>query len=134
MNKHNLNPSDYLLKEVENKEINKYLSAADLGILLRDFHEMNSIVTSGKLVDYLSCGLPVITTSILYKIPDLIKEQSFGLVLENLDVNKVDMEDVKQVIDFDTSKRKSISKWANNNLSMEFVNDEYLSIFKKYSH
>ena len=131
LNKHNMNSSDYLLKEVDNKEIIKYLSAADLGISLRDFHKMNSIVTSGKLVDYLSCGLPVITTSILYKIPEVIKEQSFGIVLDNLDVNKVDIKDVRQVIDFDTSKRKSISTWANNNLSMEVVNDEYLTIFKK---
>ena len=58
--------ADYYLNEVPNNEMINYLSAADLGISLRDFHPMNSIVTSGKIIDYLACGLPVITTNILF--------------------------------------------------------------------
>ena len=95
---------------------------------------MNSIVTSGKLIDYLGCGLPVITTNILYKIPQVIKEQNFGVVLDDLDVNKIDLEGVRRVIGFDSSKRKSISKWANNNLCIDGEISGYLNMLKKYIH
>jgi len=131
LNKHKINSSDYILTEVPNNELVKYLSAADFGVLLRDFHTMNSIVTSGKLIDYLGCGLPVITTNILYKIPQVIKEQNFGVVLDDLDVNKIDLEGVRRVIGFDNSKRKSISKWANNNLSIDGEISGYLNMIKK---
>ncbi|WP_306331916.1 hypothetical protein [Vibrio injensis] len=47
---------------VDHSEIYKYLSAADLGLFLRHNHTMNKVVTSGKLGEYLSAGLPVLTT------------------------------------------------------------------------
>jgi hypothetical protein len=131
LNQHNINSSDYLLTEVPNSEIINYMSASDLGVSLRDFHVMNSIVTSGKLIDYLGCGLPVITTSILYNIPEVVSEQKFGIVLDDLDFNKVDMEEVRRVIDYDSVKRELISKWANNNLSIDSEIGEYLTTIKK---
>lgn len=50
------------LLNVEHKEIYKYLSAADLGLFLRHDHTMNKVVTSGKLIEFLTAGLPLITT------------------------------------------------------------------------
>ncbi len=50
------------LISVDHSEIYKYLSAADLGLFLRHNHTMNKVVTSGKLGEYLSAGLPVLTT------------------------------------------------------------------------
>lgn len=50
------------LLSVKHKEVYKYLSAADLALFLRHNHTMNKVVTSGKLGEYLSAGLPVLTT------------------------------------------------------------------------
>lgn len=51
-----------ILLSVEHREVYKYLSAADLALFLRHNHTMNKVVTSGKLGEYLSAGLPVLTT------------------------------------------------------------------------
>jgi glycosyltransferase involved in cell wall biosynthesis len=132
LNTHGIEPLDYILTQVPNTELSKYLNAADLGVLLRDFHRMNSIVTSGKLIDYLGCGLPVVTTNILHKLPEVIKEEGFGIVLNDLEIEKTDVKRLKPLFDFDSSKRKLISKWANDNLSLEHEIAEYHYLIKKH--
>lgn len=51
-----------ILLSVDHDQVYKYLSAADLALFLRHDHTMNTVVTSGKLGEYLSAGLPVLTT------------------------------------------------------------------------
>lgn len=51
-----------ILLSVDHGQVYKYLSAADLALFLRHEHTMNKVVTSGKLGEYLSAGLPVLTT------------------------------------------------------------------------
>lgn len=50
------------IDNVQSGLIYKYMSAADIALYLRHNHVMNSIVTSGKLGEYLATGLPVLTT------------------------------------------------------------------------
>jgi glycosyltransferase involved in cell wall biosynthesis len=47
---------------VDNDQVPYYLSAADIGLMLRHNHTMTRIVSSAKLGEYLACGLPVIST------------------------------------------------------------------------
>lgn len=51
-----------ILDNVSSGAIHKYMSAADIAVFLRHNHTMNSVVTSGKLGEYLATGLSVITT------------------------------------------------------------------------
>ena len=57
-----------ILKTIEQQDMYKYLSAADIALFLRHNHTMNNIVTSGKLGEYLAAGLPVITTGCNAKV------------------------------------------------------------------
>lgn len=50
------------LLSVASEDVPSYLSAADLGLLLRHHHTMTRIVATAKLGEYLACGLPVIST------------------------------------------------------------------------
>lgn len=132
--KEKIKSEDHILKNVDNTEIVGYLNAADLGVVIRDFHPMNSIVTSGKLLDYLGSGLPVITTSILDKIPSEINNHGFGYVMDDIKLENIDFNVVKSLLLFDSNKRKVISNWANLNLSLEVSANNYIQYLKKLKH
>lgn len=95
---------------------------------------MNSIITSDKLIDYLGCSLPVVTTDKLYKLADVIKKENFGIVLDDMEIYAADIERIKEVFDFDSLKRKSISSWANDNLCLDHEITEYHDLIKKHTH
>ena len=132
--KEKIKSEDHILKNVDNTEVLGYLNAADLGIVIRDFHPMNSIVTSGKLLDYLGSGLPVITTSILDKIPNEIKNHGFGYVMDDIKLENININEVKSLLNFDLNKRKAISNWANLNFSLEVSAKNYIRYLKKLKH
>lgn len=82
------------------EEVYKYLSAADIGLYLRHNHQMNNIVTSGKLGEYLAAGLPVISTganaSVLNKFMienNLIIEINDNLTLTDKFIEVLDNKD-----------------------------------------
>lgn len=42
-----------------------YLNASDVAFLIRDNHMMNAVASPTKLAEYLACGLPIITSSVV---------------------------------------------------------------------
>ena len=134
LEKEQIQKTDYYLNQVDNNEIYKYLNAADLGVVIRDFHPMNTIVTSGKILDYLASGLPVVTTSIINKLPREINKFEFGYVMEDVKIENIDMSAIKEILNFDSNKRKKISTWANNNLSIDSSVDKYVEYLKIINH
>ena len=81
-----INKEDYLLRNVSFGEINSYLNAADFGISLRHKDIMNETTPSAKILEYLGSGLPVITTSAMGEMSNIVSKNSFGVVVENMDV------------------------------------------------
>lgn len=72
------------LLSVKHNEVYKYLSAADLALFLRHNHTMNKVVTSGKLGEYLSAGLPVLTTgSNANVLNKFIKDANAGYFIDD---------------------------------------------------
>ena len=117
----------YLLKEVSHSEILNYLNASDMGVALRHNHKMNKIASSGKVLDYLACGLPVLTTFWNGEdLPRLINNKKYGVVLKDMDDNQEVLHKIKEFVVFKTEKRAEISIWANENLSMEAFIEDYL--------
>ncbi len=125
----NLPEADYILKSIPHEEMMGHLNASDLGISLRDHHIMNSIVNSGKLMEYLACGLPVITTSALAIAKD-IKSNKLGLALEQIQNFEDNFEEIDNFISKieNYSDRKRISQWANKSLSMQNYISEYIDL------
>lgn len=79
------NVADFVnLTYVPFEEVSGYLSAADIGIFLRDEHLMNQIVTSAKLGEYLASGLPILTTGVGALYHDYIRQHKAGLFINNL--------------------------------------------------
>jgi glycosyltransferase involved in cell wall biosynthesis len=53
-----------LFKEVNHSVVFQYLSAADIGFLIREDNIMNAVAFPTKLAEYFSCGLPVISSRV----------------------------------------------------------------------
>lgn len=125
-----ISEKDYYLEEVDNKEIVGYLNAADIGIILRDWHPMNLCATSGKILDYLGCGLPVISTTALGKISNEIKSRNYGLILNTTEIDCIPLEKIDHLLSLNYNKRFEISKWANAQLSLDSMASEYISYIR----
>lgn len=111
--------SEYLLTEAPHDKMNAYLNAADLGIVLRDDHPMNRVSYPSKLIDYLAAGLPVLMTDVL-KYSQEIKEQDFGIVVQDFADDDAVIEPLRDVFDYGDKKREQITQWARQ--SMEEAN------------
>jgi len=123
---------DYILKQVAHSEIINYLNSSDIGVALRHDHSMNKVASSGKILEYLACGLPVMTTfGNGVEQPILVEKRGYGAVLKNMDDDSEIIEKIHPFIDYDHEKRNEMSNWANANLSTESFIGEYISKLKK---
>lgn len=121
-----VNKNEYLLTNVDFSEVNAYLNAADFGISLRHKHIMNETTPSAKILEYLGSGLTVITTTAMGGVSDIVIENKFGIVLENMDDDCELLEKLKPYLKVSEKRRKEISLWANNHLSTDTNMDEYI--------
>lgn len=123
----NLSRNEYILTNVDHEEIRKYLSASDLGVLLRHKHLMNEVVTSGKIVDYLAAGLPVLTTKVIAKYPEEISKNNYGIILDDMDNDNEILKKIIPFLKYDGEKRREISEWARLKFSTDTYAQEYVN-------
>lgn len=92
-------------------EINKYLLAGDIGLLIREDNDVNRIAFPIKFPEYIRSGVPVLT-SISSDVIDIVKDLDLGFILKDYKDNKElirTIEDIKKVIGIiknDEYKRK----------------------------
>ena len=100
----------FIIRSVPNKEVYKYLNAADIAFLLRDDVILNRVASPTKLAEYMFCGLPIISTSVSthwIENPDFI----FNIDKEG-NIEKID-NFIKK------NNREAIAKYAQEYLSLE---------------
>lgn len=104
----------FIVKTVRNDDVCKYLNAADIAFLLRDDVVMNQVASPTKLAEYMSCGLPIISSSV-----------SRYWVNRNEFVFNIDERDVSELECYIKSEdRHMISEYARQELSLEKDNRE----------
>lgn len=108
-----------LVINIPNDEIPALLSASDVGIVLRDSVKMNEVVYSGKFLEYLLCGLPVITT-------DIMKEKISDAILDSVIFIENPKSDILVDIPIDNRRRSVLSNRANDLLTIESLASEFL--------
>lgn len=120
-----LNSDEYLLTNVPHDEVNGFLNAADLGILLRENHTLNKVASPGKLGEYLSAGLNVLTTMHIGNYSKKMQEEIIGILLDDI---YDDNETLEKVSNFKNSiSKEELSKWASDNFSVQAYKDRYIS-------
>lgn len=122
-----------IIKSVPSNQIYEYMSAADAALYLRHNHQMNNIVTSGKLGEYLAAGLPVVSTganaSVLNRYME--KEKCLVKVSDSLEVTS---EIVASLVDrLDSAvDRSAISKQFYHCFNMDkLINGSYPNFIKE---
>lgn len=120
----NLNEKDHLLLNVSHDEVNGFLNASDLGILLRENHMLNKVASPGKLGEYLSAGLSVLTTYHIGNYSNKMREDKVGILIDDIyDDNEI----ISQVSEYRYSRtEKEISKWASENFSVQAYKQIYI--------
>lgn len=114
---------------VEPKCVSAYLSACDIGLIMRHNHAMTRIVSTSKLGQYIACGLSVITTGAHAVYNEFIEKNKLSIrINSNLSLT----EDFTQVICSHRSLTHNIKvRQSRSDLAIEvFVkrNDQ----FKRY--
>lgn len=100
----------FIIHSVTNKEVYKYLNAADVAFLLRDDVVLNRVASPTKLAEYMFCGLPIISTNVSTY---WIENSSY---IYNVDIEK----NLDKVNDFiKNADREAIAKYALEYLSVE---------------
>ncbi len=71
-----------VLRCVQHGEVQHYLALADLGLLLRDRNTVNRVASPVKFAEYLACGLPVLVSPGVGDVPDIVRREQVGYILE----------------------------------------------------
>jgi len=112
--------NDCIVKSVDNKEVHRYLNAADIAFLLRDNVIMNAVASPTKLSEYLCCGLPIISSQVAKKWIDndkFIFYEDFDIKTLDSFLENVNREDIatyaKEMMTLETD-RKQMQLLINN--------------------
>lgn len=117
------------VKKVELPEVNRYLNAADVGLLLREDIPMNNVASPTKFAEYLMAGLPVLISSSIHDFAIDIHKTGYGVVVSSL--NEISQEGFEQLLNSLNIDKKEIAIWGKHNLSKGAFIDKYVKILKE---
>lgn len=110
------------------KEVHRYLSAADLGFIMRHDTTVNNVASPVKVAEYLACGLPVILTRGIGDYSEMLPGAGVGvLVDETADI-------VDQLLHFIHNNnlmkmRDKAVQFARSRLTMSANLESYRSLY-----
>lgn len=124
----NLDNKRVLIKMIPNLEINKYLNASDIGMILRDNIGTNRVSSPTKIPEYLLAGLPILMSNHIGDYSNYIMDNKSGQLISN---NILELADDVILEDILTLDRNLISKQANKLFSKQKLSAKILSIYNK---
>jgi glycosyltransferase involved in cell wall biosynthesis len=104
---------------VERDQVPGYLSAADIGFLLRAAHPLNTVASPLKFGEYLASGLSVVSSPGVGDISRIIEQRDLG-VLINADQAEISADAVRELIDDVRNHRV-----ARSEVAREVAGDTY---------
>lgn len=110
------------------KEVHQYLSAADVGFIMRHDIPVNNVASPVKVGEYLACGLPVVLTRGIGDYSDMLPAAGVGILLDE------DADTVEQVLRFISryefaSQKNAAIRFAKSRLTMSANLDHYCSLY-----
>lgn len=126
-----LSADEYLLMEVPPEKVKSYLYASDIGVMLRDDHPMCEVVYGHKYLEYLSAGLPVLTTEVAQWSSE-VSDNDYGIVLEDIGDDEEILSALRAYREVDVD-RELIVRWACQKFDPEPQVDRYIEILESLS-
>lgn len=125
-----LDCKDFILSNITHDEVNAYLNASDVGILLRDYHKMNQVSSPGKIGEYLISGLPVLISKGIANYSEKVHNSGFGVVLNDIYDNTEVLAKINYLFSDNLREKRSI--WAQSIFAVQTYNKTYLSVLRQY--
>lgn len=113
---------DYILCNVTNDDVNEYLNAADVGVLLREKNSLNTSSAPGKLGEYLGAGLSLITSKHIGLFSKILENEKKFFLFDDI---YSDDEFMSYGSYIELHSRYEISNWAKNNFSSSMFIHKY---------
>jgi len=134
--KYDLASEDIFAAEIDNREIRKYLNAADLSLLLREDVPLNNVASPTKFAEYLMCGLPVVISPNVGDYSRLVAEKKIGYVYEEDHSAEIIRSIINPILNnSEEDKRKTLSDWGieafSKQSNLQRIIGAYENIFKE---
>lgn len=111
-------------------EVAHYLSAADVGVIMRDDTTVNNVASPIKIGEYLGCGLPVVLTKGIGDYSKMVSEAGVGLLIdESGDIAGQVLQFVRDA-DFESMRKDSIA-FAREHISWESHLDDLKRLYSQ---
>lgn len=105
-----IDSDNYVIISCEYKDIYKYLSCADLGLLIRKDNAVNKVASPTKFAEYISCHVPILLSRNIGDLDYFIKTYKVGLYIDDVnDFNRSIMKINKNNDIYDELIRKNYS-------------------------
>ena len=120
------------IRKCTHTEVHRFLSAADIGIIMRHDISVNNVASPVKVGEYLACGLPVILTRGIGDYSEMLPTAGVGLLLNEAE------DVVSQVLAFvgrydRVSQRDAAIRLAKSRLTMSANWHHYRSLYAESS-
>jgi glycosyltransferase involved in cell wall biosynthesis len=130
MGEQGISASHYEVKHPRRGELPKWLSAADAGIHTMSPGPDSHTRLGAKVVEYLSCGLPIIVNANVGAAAQLIETYGVGLVINLMKKNEAHV-GLESLLARSESMRERCSKLARELFSVESCAKKYISLYNK---
>ena len=113
---------------IPNAEINKYLIASDIGMILRDNIGTNRVSSPTKIPEYLLAGLPILMSKNIGDYSNYIMQNKSGQLVSNNTIDLKNNVNLENSLNFD---RYIISQQADSFFSKQNLAVKILSIYNE---
>ena len=110
------------------KEVHRFLSAADVGIIMRYDIPVNNVASPVKVAEYLACGLPVVLTRGIGDYSDWLQRSGVGFLLDETADAVHQVNSFIAQCDF-RSQREAAMRLAKTRLTMPANLDQYQLLY-----
>lgn len=124
----NIPQDKIIIKSVQHDEMNAYLNASDIGILLREDDDLNRCSAPGKLGEYLACGLKVITTTHIGLYSEALLGTHYAVLID--DIRNISIDDVLDRLST-LDNRENISSWSKECFSNKKFMNNYVNALQR---
>jgi glycosyltransferase involved in cell wall biosynthesis len=121
-----IHPNDFTILQVPHREVPGYLSAADVGVLLREDRLTNHVAAPIKFSEYMCCGLPCILSKNIGDTAQVIREGRAGIVLDS----EREVPTVSEIRSLLALNREEISKRMHQKYSSKIYFENILRLYR----
>ena len=110
------------------KDVYRFLSASDIGIIMRHDIPLNNVASPVKVGEYLGCGLPVILTRGIGDYSDSVSAAGVGLLLD--ETGDTTQQVISFITRYDFTNQRSVAvQFAKSKLTMFANLDRYRALY-----